>query len=239
MKSNERSFSLQCIARKPMDFTLIELLVVIAIIAILAAMLMPALQQAREAGRRSSCTSNLGQIGKAILSYAVDYGDYMPMWNESDYHPRWTYELVPYLGFTKESNPALPNVFKCPSVFQPSSTLKVNDKWAMASYLWNDACGYVKNGTYSYQYLKTAWIKNPSVFAVSGENIPYNGYKHFNWMQGSTRKYMNNKAHATDSNYLRLGGNVRAEKIPDGVITDGPRTGLYATMFLRSKNTSR
>ena len=63
---------------KKNGFTLIELLVVVAIIAILAAMLLPALSKAREKARQSVCMNNLKQIGIVLFQYMQDYDEYVP-----------------------------------------------------------------------------------------------------------------------------------------------------------------
>ena len=64
--------------RKENSFTLIELLVVIAIISVLAAMLLPALQGAREMSRRASCAGNLRQMAMAIMHYSNDWDGFLP-----------------------------------------------------------------------------------------------------------------------------------------------------------------
>lgn len=104
-------------------FTLIELLVVIAIIAILAAILFPVFARARENARKSSCMSNLKQVGLGIIQYQQDYDEKFPMTHYNDAagaEVRWFEMVGPYMksgakyGNNRYSGAG--GVWNCPSL---------------------------------------------------------------------------------------------------------------------------
>ncbi len=114
---NHYSYNFHSIARHRIKlvkqgFTLIELLVVIAIIAILASILFPVFGRARENARRSSCQSNLKQIGLASIQYTQDYDERsvslrMGSLTPGFVNPSWRQMIQPYAKSLE--------IFKCPS----------------------------------------------------------------------------------------------------------------------------
>ena len=131
---------------KHKNFTLIELLVVIAIIAILAAMLMPALQQARETAKSSNCISNLKQYGSAMASYTMEYDGYlMPrevgIRNANRVNSWMVYDAyIPvFLGVSREVWEKGKTINRCPNRIPTGRKCINSSSWS------EEACSYALN----------------------------------------------------------------------------------------------
>ncbi|MGH7977642.1 MAG: DUF1559 domain-containing protein [Limisphaerales bacterium] len=150
-------------------FTLIELLVVIAIIAILAAMLLPALASAKQRAWTTSCTSNLHQIGLGMRMFADDNNEYYPesgatiYWNATDPttgKQSWMQQIFSYVGNT--------NVYDCPGNVQLPHQYQ-------GPFNYFNGCNAAFVAAGGFAAVRSTTILFPSAFVLGGDTAGTKG----------------------------------------------------------------
>ena len=165
---------------KKSAFTLVELLVVIEIIAILAAILFPAFARARENARRSSCQSNLKQIGLSLEMYRQDYlGRFLPSGQADDTCPRARLEI-----YTKSTQ-----IWVCPS--ETNDDVQAMTTGRNVSYMFNS----------QFQSRVDGDVPRPAEMVVSHDSNP----GELGWNEGNTF----DAGKTTDWPHLRANGTGR------------------------------
>lgn len=214
-------------------FTLIELLVVIAIIAILAGLLLPALQGAKNKGKTILCSGNLSGAGKAVIFYIADYNDWiLPCRTGSGLAPVawWTKNAGEYLGSSTDYG-AKGSILVCPAnpdeIYSPE-TFNTN-------YGYNCRCGHELDAISVpvYGYVKMSKVRFPTKALLITDERNNTGGNKMKWDQDLFEYPRIDRRHNAGANLLFLDGHVTWNKF---IIDDTPcdQPGYYWSRWANS-----